>query len=154
MTLQREKRVVCEDCGEFEMAKEYRGASATPGEKEYVEINLPERCPNCDAELREVRCDGGTPTDGTERISPETHVFWYSCFGCGSNHSTKDAAEDCCAEERGQRWGNSIRCNQPARSAPDVALEGKVVIGQSSLGEFAAADKYDTDTDCEGGESA
>jgi hypothetical protein len=47
----RSKRVVCETCEEFEMGKSYRGASATDGEFEYVDVDLPDKCPVCGAEL-------------------------------------------------------------------------------------------------------
>ncbi|GAA3882723.1 hypothetical protein [Haloarcula argentinensis] len=47
----RSKRVVCETCEEFEMGKSYRGASATDGELEYADVDLPEECPVCESRL-------------------------------------------------------------------------------------------------------
>jgi hypothetical protein len=56
-TATRKRRVVCEECGDFEISKGYRGASATDGEREYADIDLPEMCSVCGAATTVKRGD-------------------------------------------------------------------------------------------------
>jgi RNA polymerase subunit RPABC4/transcription elongation factor Spt4 len=56
-TVTRKRRVVCEECDDFEISKVYRGASATDGEREYAGIDLPEMCPVCGAATTVKRGD-------------------------------------------------------------------------------------------------
>jgi len=53
--VERSRTVVCEECGDFEMGKSYRGRSASDGEREYADIDLPETCPVCGGETTEER---------------------------------------------------------------------------------------------------
>jgi len=54
-TIHRTRRVVCEACSEFELGKRFCGASASDGERVYVDIDLPDECPVCGAETTEKR---------------------------------------------------------------------------------------------------
>lgn len=55
--IERSQKVVCENCEEFEMGKQFSGTASTEGELEYVAINLPDACPVCGAKTKEKRGD-------------------------------------------------------------------------------------------------
>jgi hypothetical protein len=55
--IRRLEKVVCEECDQFAMEKGYKGASATAGERAYADIDLPDECPVCGADL--VTVSGG-----------------------------------------------------------------------------------------------
>jgi hypothetical protein len=50
-TVDTEKGVKCENCGEFEFELSYRGVAGTKNEREVRYAELPSECPVCDAEL-------------------------------------------------------------------------------------------------------
>lgn len=50
-TIDAEKGVKCEDCGEFEFELSYHGVSGTKSEREVRYAELPSECPVCGSEL-------------------------------------------------------------------------------------------------------
>lgn len=49
----RDDRVAysCSECGDFELEKAYSGATGTKGEEDYAQIEPPEGCPACGADV-------------------------------------------------------------------------------------------------------